>query len=95
LRETFLTTLTFIISTIYTTITALIELLIKTKQIRNSGNILSVTGPNKAIYQILGNLNSSSSISSLVAIIVINITTGQTTFIDENSNSLTQKQVNI
>jgi hypothetical protein len=40
-------------------------------------------------------LNSSSSISSLVAITVINTTTGQTTFIDENSNSLTQKQVNI
>jgi hypothetical protein len=31
----------------------------------------------------------------LVAITIINITTGQTTFIDENSNSLTQEQVNI
>jgi hypothetical protein len=40
-------------------------------------------------------LNSSGSISNLVAITVINITTSQTTFIDENGNSLTQKQVNI
>jgi hypothetical protein len=40
-------------------------------------------------------LSSSGGISSLVAITVINITTGQTTFIDENSNFLTQEQVNI
>jgi hypothetical protein len=40
-------------------------------------------------------LSNSSSISSLVAIIIINITTSQTTFINENSNSLIQEQINI
>jgi hypothetical protein len=94
-KETFPTTSTFITSTIYTTTTASIELLIKTKQTRNPGNISSVAGPNKAIRQILGNLSSSSGISNLVAITIIDITTGQTTFIDENDNSLTQEQVNI
>jgi hypothetical protein len=39
-------------------------------------------------------LSSGGGISSLVTTTVINITTGQTTFIDENSNSLTQEQVN-
>jgi hypothetical protein len=34
-------------------------------------------------------LSNSSSISSLVAITIINIITGQTTFIDENGNSFT------
>jgi hypothetical protein len=94
-RETFLTTSTFTTSTIYTTTTALIEPLIKTKQIRNPGNILSAAGPSEAVCQILGNLSSGSGVSSLVAITVVDITTGQTTFIDENGNSLTQEQVDM
>jgi hypothetical protein len=48
-------------------------------------------GLSEAIRQILGNLSSSGGVSSLVAITVINITTGQITFMDENSNSLTQE----
>jgi hypothetical protein len=79
---------TFIILTIYTITITLIKLFIKIKQIRNSGNILFIAKLNKAIYQILNNLNSNSNILSLVAIIIINITISQTTFIDENSNSL-------
>jgi hypothetical protein len=56
--------------------------------------MLSAAGPSEAIRQILGNLSSGGGVSSLVAITIINITTGQTTFMDENSNSLTQEQVN-
>jgi hypothetical protein len=93
-RETFSTTLTFITLIIYTIITASTEPLIKTKQIRNPGNILSAARPSETTRQILNNLSNSDSISSLVTTIIINITTGQTTFIDENSNSLTQEQVN-
>jgi hypothetical protein len=93
-RETFLTTLTFITLTIYTTTTASTEPLIKTKQTRNPGNMLSVAGPSEAARQILNNLSGSGGVSSLVATTVIDITTGQTTFMDENGNSLTQEQVN-
>ena len=65
------------------------------KQIRNPGNILFIAGLSKVACQILNNLSNSSSISSLVATTIINIITGQITFIDENGNSLTQEQVNI
>jgi hypothetical protein len=53
--------------------------------------MLSAAGLSEATRQILNNLSSSGSILSLVATTIINIITSQITFIDENSNSLTQE----
>jgi hypothetical protein len=53
--------------------------------------MLSAAGPSKATRQILNNLSGSSGVSSLVATTIINIITGQTIFMDENGNSLTQE----
>jgi len=92
-RETFSTTSTFTTSTIYTTTTASTEPSIKTKQTRNPGNMSSAAGPSEAARQILNNLSGGGGVSSLVATTVVDTTTGQTTFMDENGNSLTQEQV--